>query len=298
MGDIEEKVESLERLVLELDAMSSIFSNDFTNDEGAGEGDGEHFVVTTQEALQNARSIIECSPESFDIPRIDVEAVVLCSSDSFEGSTRLRMGLPKGYPSMCNAEVTVLSIPKNCTRSQMDDLSSKLQSISKELHGSEAMMEIMNECRDVMQDWESNKLTEPIPDEEQCSKDNNATDTICRKWIWVHHITNAGRLKQIVTEAQQLKLGGYLKGGYPGVVVVEGSATSCDEFVGWIKGNKSRPGGFGRNWGHHVRGEATVDARSMPQTFLELEDDMGKLGSLCKQFGVEDEFREFILQHK
>lgn len=298
MGDIEEKVEALERLVLELDAMSSIFSNDFTNDEGAGEGDGEHFVVTTQEALQNARSIIECSPESFDIPRIDVEAVVLCSSDSFEGSTRLRMGLPKGYPSMCNAEVTVLSIPKNCTRSQMDDLSSKLQSISKELHGSEAMMEIMNECRDVMQDWEPNKLTEPIPDEEQCSKDNNATDTICRKWIWVHHITNAGRLKQIVTEAQQLKLGGYLKGGYPGVVVVEGSATSCDEFVGWIKGNKSRPGGFGRNWGHHVRGEATVDARSMPQTFLELEDDMGKLGSLCKQFGVEDEFREFILQHK
>ena len=30
--------------------------------------------------------------------------------------------------------------------------------------------------------------------------------TISRKWIWVHHITNKGILKQIVTEDQTLKL--------------------------------------------------------------------------------------------
>ena len=122
--------------------------------------------------------------------------------------------------------------------------------------------------------------------------------SINRAWIWVHHITNTDRLKQIVFEARQHRLGGYLKGGFPGVVVVEGQSQSVDGFISWIKGNKSRPGGFGRNWGHHVRGEAFVDKRELPVQFEELEDDMSKFGSLCKEAGVDKEFREFILQHK
>ena len=102
-----------------------------------------------------------------------------------------------------------------------------------------------------------------------------------------------------MSESQNLNLGGYAKGGYPGVVVVEGKLEACDNFVVWIKGNKSAPGGgFGRNWGHHVRGEATDEIRRFPEAFQVLEDDMGKLASLCKEFGLEDEFREFILQHK
>jgi len=81
-------------------------------------------------------------------------------------------------------------------------------------------------------------------------------------------------------------------------VVVEGQSQSVDDFISWIKGNKSRPGGFGRNWGHHVRGEAFGEKRELPQLFEELEDDMSKFGSLCKEAGVDKEFREFILQHK
>jgi len=122
--------------------------------------------------------------------------------------------------------------------------------------------------------------------------------SIKRAWIWVHHITNTDRLKQIVIEAQQHGLGGYLKGGYPGVVVVEGQSQSVDGFISWIKGNKSRPGGFGRNWGHHVRGEAFGEKRELPVQFEELEDDMSHLAKLCKEAGVDKEFREFILQHK
>ena len=81
------------------------------------------------------------------------------------------------------------------------------------------------------------------------------------------------------------------------VIVVEGNTHSCDMFVTWVKGNKSRPGGFGRNWGHHVRGEATVERRQLPESFEEL-DDLAQFGALCKKAGVEEEFREFILQHK
>jgi hypothetical protein len=108
----------------------------------------------------------------------------------------------------------------------------------------------------------------------------------------VHHITNNVRIKQIVTEAQDLKLGGYLKAGYPGVVVLKMLAASS--FFGWIKGNKSRRGGFGRNLGHHVRGETTCAQRQLPEAFEQLEG-YGKLWRAVQ--GVHDEFREFILQH-
>mmetsp|Transcript_5540 Transcript_5540/g.12623 ORF Transcript_5540/g.12623 Transcript_5540/m.12623 type:complete len:301 (+) Transcript_5540:63-965(+) len=300
MNEIAEKFDSLERTVLEIDAMVSIFCHDFTDESQA---DDEEFVITTPEALECARTSISIDhpPEAFDmkIPQINVEAFVRSMSENCDDGARLRISLPPGYPSASYAEVTVLSIPKKFPRSQLDELSTKLQCQAKGLLGSEVIMEIINECRDTMEDWEKNKLCHQISDE-VCTDNNvnSSTESISRRWIWVHHITNAGRLKQIVTEAQDLKLGGFLKGGYPGVVVVEGRYQSCEEFVGWIKGNKSRPGGFGRNWGHHVRGEVTVDKRQLTGAFEELEDDMGKFGNLCKEHDVEDEFRDFILQHK
>jgi len=311
MGEIDEKIDALERTILEIDAMLSIFcpdDDDFTDESNQADY-GEEFAITTPTALERARSITDHPDETmplFDIPRIDLETIVRSMSgkkSDKSGCVRLRICLPPGYPSISYAEVTVLSTPKNFPRYHRDDLSTKIARRAKELRGSEAMMEIINECRDALEDWEANKsIHPPISEEMLTAQDDcdtaNETTITRRCWIWVHHITNSGRLKQIVTEAQTLNLGGFLKGGYPGVVVVEGTSASCDEFVMWIKGNKSRPGGFGRNWGHHVRGESTVDVRQFPELFQELEDDMGKLGALCREFDVEDEFRNFILQHK
>jgi hypothetical protein len=52
----------------------------------------------------------------------------------------------------------------------------------------------------------------------------------------------------------------------------------------WIKGNKSRPGGgFGRNWGHHVRGEFFVtEPRFTNESFSALEEDMAVLAAACQ----------------
>jgi hypothetical protein len=193
----------------------------------------------------------------------------------------------------------VLTAPKDFPKCLLDDLSLKLTNRTKELIGSETMMKVINECRDAIDDWKAAINVDSQEMKEDYTVDKSLPSCLLsRRWIWVHHITNSNQLNQIVQEARQLHLGGYVKGGYPGVVVLEGSCPNCDEFVVWIKGSKSRPGGFGRNWGHHVRGEAMINARQLPETFEELEDNMGKLGGLCRQFGVGEEFREFILQHK
>ena len=47
-----------------------------------------------------------------------------------------------------------------------------------------------------------------------------------------------------------------------------------------------------------MRGEATTEQRQLPEAFEELEDDMGLVGSCCRKYDVEDEFKEFILQQK
>ena len=53
--------------------------------------------------------------------------------------------------------------------------------------------------------------------------------------MWAHHISSAARRGLIVKEARALNLGGYLKPGYPGVVVVEGARGDLEDFVSWMK---------------------------------------------------------------
>jgi Protein of unknown function (DUF1115). len=123
---------------------------------------------------------------------------------------------------------------------------------------------------------------------------------ITRCWIWVHHIKNVGRCKDIVREAKERRLAGYLKHGYPGIVVIEGPTALCNDFVQWIKGSKSRPGGFGRNWGHHVRGQIELDQgskRSFANEFQDIGEDLASLAAVCRQNGVEDEFLKYVMQH-
>ena len=292
-------LDALDRVVLEVEAMDAICNAD------TEENDDKDFVVS-QQALGQAQTCLDEANASDAPSQIDIEAFVrteACDGNTSNDGVRLRMSLPLGYPTIHSASVTVVHTPKFVTRSNQDTLSSTLQATANDLIGSEAMMSIISECRNIVSDWECNSsdnidaIQSEAEEDDVTSLPNNPA-CISRRWIWVHHITNNDRRKQIVIEANEGNLGGYLKPGYPGVVVIEGDAVACDDFVVWIKGNKSRPGGFGRNWGHHVRGEATAEQRQLPEAFEELEDDMGLLGSLCRESNVEDEFREFILQQK
>lgn len=302
VGDDEDSgIFDLRSLVLEIEAMDAICNADAAeNDE-----DGQDFVVVSHQALKQAQRCLDRANTSDAPSQIDIEAFVrteTCDQNAFNDGVRLRMSLPRGYPTIHSASVTVLHTPKFVNRTNHDTLSAKLQATANELLGSEAMMSIISECRNIVSDWECNgsddigATSSETGDDDVTSSEPNLG--ICRRWIWVHHITNNDRRKQIIIEAHDRNLGGFLKAGFPGVVVIEGDCIACDDFVVWIKGNKSRPGGFGRNWGHHVRGEATAEQRQLPAVFEELEDDMGLLGSFCREFNVEDEFREFILQQK
>ena len=158
-------------------------------------------------------------------------------------------------------------------------------------------MELTQDCQEQLIQWQSDVLQAQSNACESNQPNDSPPQPLDRRWIWVHHITDRQRKEDIVQEAQERDLSGYLKAGYPGIVVVEGPKSVCDEFVLWIKGSKSRPGGFGRQWGHHVRGELEIDDLQLPQPFAALEEDMSVLALQCRQAGLEDEFLKFVMQH-
>jgi len=331
-------LESLERTLSEIDALRAIFGTDDDDDgtvDDRGNDDRGSFVVRTSsssslgplnESLDACRTAVDSNDSTFVIPTFRVELKVDCGRNYDDGAcarslqrqATLQCSLPPGYPefeSATNVYVRCGSKPSSGGGQKLSwcflaELTSKLESKARELVGGEAVMELAQYLQELMIDAkEDARPSDVTPDhrEERHQQRQKRSDTVRfgRRWIWVHHITSSDRVKSISKRAREGKLAGYLKTGYPGVVVVEGPSEDADEFVRWIKGNKSRPdGGFGRNWGHHVRGEVDCleddeDFRKLlDEEFEEVGESMKVLAAKCGERGLTDEFREFVLQHK
>ncbi|KAL7482380.1 hypothetical protein ACHAW6_008084 [Cyclotella cf. meneghiniana] len=115
------------------------------------------------------------------------------------------------------------------------------------------------------------------------------TATLGRRFIYSHHIIANSKRKALASLASEYDLGGYVKIGWPGIIIVEGCETSCVSFVDEIKSWR---------WQHlSVRVEdkkgipdsEDIDScRQLPKAFIELgEDDMSTLARNCRESGME-----------
>eukprot|EP00521_Asterionellopsis_glacialis_P010050 CAMPEP_0195289320 /NCGR_PEP_ID=MMETSP0707-20130614/5650_1 /TAXON_ID=33640 /ORGANISM="Asterionellopsis glacialis, Strain CCMP134" /LENGTH=339 /DNA_ID=CAMNT_0040349311 /DNA_START=124 /DNA_END=1139 /DNA_ORIENTATION=- len=270
-------LEQLERTVREIEVLKAIYGSDHGDDNADSDTHQTHeFVVHSTQEMWNAQVAIgdEEEDEESDfmntrvIPTLDVELRIIQESESSatrrgpqhtkQKMIRLRCKLAPGYPELCPATIVCVTID-GFYRSQQESIALQLQEKAEALLGQEAMMELVQEVQELVVSAVSlSSKEEPSTHQESSHHSSLSKRYKSRQWIWAHHITNTDRRKSIVNEAVELRLGGYLKSGYPGIVVVEGPSQDCSEFVSWIKGSKSRPGGFGRNWGHHVKGEIRI----------------------------------------
>lgn len=329
MTTTEERIESLQRALDEIEVIEAIYGCPEQDDVATSS-----FSIVSVAEHQKAKDLLTIRSSSGDassganISQLEIELriPIINNDNDVEAvcNATLRWCLPPGYP-LIPAVVSIISLTA-LRRGSREELSNEVNRHAKELAGQEAILQLVEFLKEKLaehlaRDRIINKTVEcddtTISDEAQSSHSTKWG----RRWIWVHHITDTDRCKSIVQEAKELGLGGYLKPGYPGVVVVEGPSVRCDEFVSFIKGNKSRPGGFGRNWGHHVRGHIDFDTcitedgndeedtsgghakkkQQRPQLtteFKELEEDLATLGKMCRECGLEDEFKEYIMQHK
>ncbi|KAL3906273.1 MAG: hypothetical protein SGARI_004078 [Bacillariaceae sp.] len=265
-----------ERAVQEIEALEAIYghTSSFDGDDGEDSTYSSVVVSSSRDDLNRAQTVLESMDSvEFSNPEIlptefvleiqmhlDAAAAADGESSNHPIQARIRIRLPVGYPEYQAACVTSIKVIDSTTtksvlkRAAIDEIVNTLNDKAKSLVGVEAVMDIVETAKDMIADTMTLQLMEKAPSEQEESL--QLSSGYGRRWIWVHHITNTERRKSILKEARAMHLGGYLKYGYPGIIVVEGTSANCNEFVGWIKGNKSRPGGFGRNWGHHVRAEA------------------------------------------
>ena len=139
-------------------------------------------------------------------------------------------------------------------------------------------------------------------------------DNYSRQWLFMDHIKAESRRAQMIRKASEWKLGGFITPGYPGVCVVEGESHQAEEFVSWMK----------QIWIGRlaVRGEVTMSSRldrggdgpddewrRLPRQLVDLGagisgssknnfPNMGALASACREAGLEEEFREYIIRIK
>jgi len=297
-----EKLDLLQRAVQEIQTLSIIY-NDDTSEQST------KFVVLSTDEFQRAQSLINDYSPSFanpnnpaclEIPTLRVEIVFnVAARDDITHSLRctVHFSLPPKYPD----EPAIVSVASmgNANRCERENVGKKLNEKAGEIVGSEALMELIQDAQNKAAEY----LSVAYENNQSVSEANDGDDRepiqSKRCWIWVHHITDVKRCKDIVREAREKSVAGYLKSGYPGVVVIEGDSRKCHEYIHWIKGNKSRPGGFGRNWGHHVRGEMVVqnEHRGFVNVFEDVGEDLTAFAAHCRRVGVEDEFKLYILQH-
>mmetsp|Transcript_15353 Transcript_15353/g.36490 ORF Transcript_15353/g.36490 Transcript_15353/m.36490 type:complete len:141 (-) Transcript_15353:1137-1559(-) len=108
-----------------------------------------------------------------------------------------------------------------------------------------------------------------------------------RRVCYSHHIRAETKRRYIIQWALELRLGGFSKIGYPGVVIVEGPEEGCMEYITRLQRLR---------WKHFVvRGEEIIDVpaskclddmRRLPRGFEELgSKEMGRMADECRKAG-------------
>lgn len=207
--------------------------------------------------LEVARTILVTPDiDAPTIPQLEVEVRIPLAVGNHTSRLHLRCVMPPGYPDI---PLRVEAWAADMRVSQRQDISNILNGKAKLIVGSESVMALVEDFKLLASNIFSQHETVAIPtNDSPAGRGRN----FGRRWIWVHHITDTDRRKSILHQMRDMNLSGFLKYGYPGIVLIEGVSSCCDEFVAWIKGSKSRPGGFGRNWGHHVRGSWSFSRNS------------------------------------
>lgn len=229
--DQDSMLEALERAVEEIGALEAIF----------GYEDGA-FTVQSESALAAARSAVEDPtelPEGWSAPQLDIELrlmLELDDSDAEDGrpAARLRCTMAPGYPTVCCARVSV-SI-EGLRRGPADRLTERLAEKSSSLVGEEAVMELVQELQDIAPDTMraqraalAAEATSPKSGLPACAPQFG------RRWVWAQTVTKPPNRALAVSWANDLLLGGFLKPGSPGIFVLEGEASACDDFIKQLK---------------------------------------------------------------
>jgi hypothetical protein len=111
-----------------------------------------------------------------------------------------------------------------------------------------------------------------------------------------HHIIANSKRKDIVKLTNHYQLGGYVKIGWPGIIIIEGLESSCQIFVEEIKSWRWQYLSVRADERISIpQGEDIDSYRLLPKEFVELgEDDMSTLAQYCRESDLDHLFLQCL----
>ena len=282
------ELEALERALVELEALDAIYGYEV-----------DRFQLSSHGALVAAQSAVASGALEHEAPLLEM-AITVDLDTQPPVQAVLRVGMPAGYPSITAATV-VAEVPL-VRRTEVQQLSAELTAHAQSLVGEESIMELVQ----LLQQRAATMVTahqQAAKSSAEAAKPEAEASRFGRRWLWMNHIKAVKRRTQMMAEACKYSVGGLIKPGYPGICVIEGQDTACDEYTSWLKGI----------WIGRVvlRGEYNVDCGAkqvdeLRQLPVQLEDlgqgeklpNMGVLGTACKEAGLGEEFMDYVMQHR
>eukprot|EP00960_Hanusia_phi_P052571 761537-Hanusia_phi.AAC.2 len=269
------------RQLNELEAMQAMFSIDGS------------FVCRDEESLQLMKVVVDScsSPEQF----VDEGLPELSFEITKDALYSVIFNLPKDYPHRplhCRIEW------QQGTRAEHEYINGNLRQYADSLAGEESAMQVLEKAGEIFTEILNDKKQEEAEAEalRQDSKPMFVRDAgqkaLGRRLIYFHHIINPTKRQCVQEWAVQLKLGGYSKIGWPGIVVVEGPEECCQEYVRclqrlrWkqivVRGEEIEP---------CPNGMSIDQMRKMHYGFEELDcNGMSELAERCRKAGLEELF--------
>ncbi|XP_068931158.1 RWD domain-containing protein 2B isoform X2 [Petaurus breviceps papuanus] len=204
------EVKQAEAQLSELDLLSSMFP------------DENEFLIHDHLALAELKDYVE--KRTTEVPSSKVHFTINIKVEISDESTvafSLSCALPFQYPAIL-PEITVRSL--SLSRTQQAQLHTDLTAYLQKGHCGEVC--ILNATEWVKEHASAYITREPAP-----SVTTYSTDvTFTRLWIYSHHVYDKQKRQYILEWATDLSLSGFSMPGKPGVICVEGSQSTCEEF--------------------------------------------------------------------
>mmetsp|Transcript_22680 Transcript_22680/g.47570 ORF Transcript_22680/g.47570 Transcript_22680/m.47570 type:complete len:823 (-) Transcript_22680:80-2548(-) len=229
------------------------------------------------------------------------------------------LSIPKDYPasgvldvecnicrsSSCSPEV------RRCAIDALPNLMETLTWEAKAGEGSEALLSIFTVAESwTKNDWHgivSAKILPAVQSKRRTGSDlENGCFEICTALIHSHHIVEVDTIQMAKKIASKLSLGGYMKTGRPGLMLVEGTEADCHSLVELIilgqKKARNRCKSVGSSYfklaNKVVRSENDLNAgRKLPRKMQQLESSIGmdELKAACEKMGLAKALSDILL---
>lgn len=223
-------------------------------------------------------------------------------------SVVLVLSMPKAYPATSPLEISSTVEEDRSTggtkmaHNALPVLAESCRQVAAEMCGDESVFSVLSHADEWIQDqWPSFCQDSNTTNKNDYSHNNNSLKKpkgdqpiiLGRRLIYSHHIISKIKRANMKQLGAYYKLTGYVKIGWPGIIIIEGSEESCQDFYDDIKV---------WNWKYLVvRGEqqekvgkgASLDSLRRFESFLEVSD-MSIVATHCRENDLEALFRTIM----